>query len=54
MPVDYTRDKARCYAEYCCNTATHNVVVVNRGLRPDMPPIPWGWCTQHLHWGTKR
>lgn len=48
--------RARCYAEYCCNTATHDVVLVDRSFRqvgdtrPRNNPIPWGWCTQHLHW----
>lgn len=40
--------KARCYMEYCCNTAIHHVESGNRSGDPGRAPIPWGWCSQHV------
>jgi hypothetical protein len=39
---------ARCIAEYCCNTATVDVKVIDRSGR-NRCPIPWGWCSQHAN-----
>jgi hypothetical protein len=42
-----TETKARCYAEFCCNEATHAVEVLNLSGNPASEPIPWGFCSQH-------
>jgi hypothetical protein len=34
--------------EFCCNTATHHVAVLDRSATRDQTPIPWGYCVQHL------
>ena len=38
--------KARCYVEFCCDEATEEVVVADRGCVKS-EPIPWGWCGPH-------
>ena len=40
--------KARCYQEYCCNTATNEVEVLDRS-GAGLDPVPWGYCDQHAH-----
>lgn len=45
--TEVTVVKARCYKEFCCNPAIHDVQVLNRSGNPAMAPIPWGWCDQH-------
>lgn len=55
MPVSLEKRPARCYMEFCCNTATQKVVLEDRSspevLRqlglPPQEPIHWGWCSQH-------
>lgn len=40
---------ARCYYEFCSNTATFEVERLNRSGNPQQNPILWGWCWQHKH-----
>lgn len=39
----------RCYMEFCCNTPTKEVELLNRSGNPEQAPILWGWCDQHFH-----
>lgn len=48
-------NRARCYVEFCCNTAVHDIVRVDRSSpevlrqlgRTSRGPIAWGYCGQH-------
>jgi len=42
--------KARCYREFCCNTATNYLhdYGPRQGTDPQYVGV-WGWCDQHRH-----